>query len=92
MNKKQVRQSEILIYEDDDGETRIEARFEAETVWLSQKQMAELFDCTVDNISLHMKNIFKNGELNEDSVVEEYSVWQVPISSDTFSSNSTFGI
>jgi hypothetical protein len=74
MNKKQARQNEILIYEGDDGETRIEARFEAETVWLSQKQMAELFDCTVDNVSLHMKNIFKNGELNENSVVEEYSV------------------
>ena len=72
--KKKKLNNEILIYEGDDGETRIETRFEAETLWLSQKQMAELFDCTVDNVSLHMKNIFKDGELNENSVVEEYSV------------------
>lgn len=72
--KKGEINNEILIYEGDDGETHIEARFEDETVWLSQKQMAELFDCTVDNVSLHLKNIFKDGELNENSVVEEYSV------------------
>jgi len=45
-----------------------------DTVWLSQKQMAELFDCTADNISLHLKNVFKEAELSENSVTEESSV------------------
>lgn len=65
--------SEIVIYEGADGVPNLEVRFEGETAWLSQKQMAELFDCSVDNISLHMKNIFKSSELNENSVTEEYS-------------------
>lgn len=64
---------EIIIYEGADGAPSIDVRVEGKTVWLSQKQMAELFDCSVDNVSLHMKNIFKEGELNENSVTEEYS-------------------
>lgn len=47
---------------------------EHETVWLSQKQMAELFQCSTNNVGLHLKNIFKEKELNENSVTEEYSV------------------
>jgi len=46
---------EIIIYEGKDGLPRIEAQIKDETVWLSQKQMAELFDCSVDNVSLHFK-------------------------------------
>lgn len=71
--KNNSNSGEIIIYEGADGAPRIEVRVEGETVWLSQKQMAELFDCSVDNVSLHMKNIFKDGELNENSVAEEYS-------------------
>jgi prophage antirepressor-like protein len=52
----------------------IQVGIENETVWLTQSQLAELFVCSVDNISLHIKNIFKEGELEEKSVVEEYSV------------------
>lgn len=44
------------------------------TVWLSQKLMAALFDCSTDNISLHLKNIFKENELDENSATEEFSV------------------
>lgn len=66
--------NQITIYETEDGRARIEVRFENENVWLTQKLMAELFDCSTDNISLHLKNIFKDKELNEKSVVEEYSV------------------
>jgi len=66
--------SQIVIYKDEDGQTKIDVRFDGETVWLSQKQMAELFDCSTDNISLHLKNIFKEAELSEKSVVEEFSV------------------
>lgn len=66
--------NEITIYESEDGKARIEVRFENENVWLTQKLMAELFDCSADNISLHLKNIFKERELDEKSVTEEHSV------------------
>jgi len=66
--------SEIIIYQSADGTPNIEVRVNSETVWLSQKQMAELLNCSVDNIGLHLKNIFKESELSENSVTEEYSV------------------
>lgn len=66
--------NEIIIYQSADGTPNIEVRVNNETVWLSQRQMAELFNCSVDNIGLHLKNIFKESELNENSVTEEYSV------------------
>lgn len=64
----------IIIYSTADGEMKLEVKLENETVWLSQKQMAELFDCSTDNISLHLKNVFKEAELSEKEVTEEYSV------------------
>ncbi len=66
--------SQISIYEANDGKTRVEVRFEDENVWLSQKLMAELFSCSIDNVNLHLKNIFKEGELEEDRVVEDFSI------------------
>ncbi|MFA4830555.1 MAG: RhuM family protein [Patescibacteria group bacterium] len=68
------KNNQIIIYNTEDGQTKIEVKMENETVWLSQKQMAELFDCSADNISLHLKNVFKEAELSENSVAEEYSV------------------
>lgn len=68
---------EILIYKGADGAPNIEVRMKNETVWLSQKQMAELFDCSVDNISLHLKNIYFEGELAENSTSEESSAVQI---------------
>jgi len=65
-------QSQFLLYQSSDGQTRLEVRLENETVWLSQNQMAELFQTTKQNVSLHIRNIFKEGELAEDSVVKEY--------------------
>jgi hypothetical protein len=73
MSKKEAANNQITIYETADGKARIEVRFENENVWLSQRLMAELFDCSVDNISLHLKNIFKENELDIQSVTEEYS-------------------
>ncbi|MCX6706168.1 MAG: virulence RhuM family protein, partial [Candidatus Woesebacteria bacterium] len=67
------RNNQIIIYNTEDGETKIEVQMKDDTVWLSQKQMAELFDCSADNISLHLKNIFKEAELSENSVTEESS-------------------
>ena len=76
-NKKQlIRNStaEFLIFTSQANEDSIEVRVQSETIWLSQKMMATLFDCSTDNISLHLKNIFKANELDEDSVTEEFSV------------------
>ncbi|MFI3263158.1 MAG: hypothetical protein R3Y26_09665 [Rikenellaceae bacterium] len=72
----QVRNStaEFLIFTSQSNEDSIEVRVERETIWLSQKLMAKLFDCSTDNISLHLKNIFIDGELDQNSVVEDYSV------------------
>ena len=63
--------SEILLYQTEDGQTKIDVRIENETVWLAQKQMVKLFQTTKQNVSLHIRNIFKEGELEENSVVKE---------------------
>lgn len=65
-------ENEIIIYQTQDGQTKIDVRIENETVWLTQNQMAELFQSTKQNISLHIKNIFEEGELLENSVVKDY--------------------
>src|ERR1035437_9045692 len=64
--------SEILIYQSPDGKTRVDVTLADETVWLSQAQMAELFQTTKQNISLHVRNVFDENELQENSVVKEY--------------------
>jgi hypothetical protein len=76
-NKKLIIRNstaEFLIFTADSRKDGIEVRFQKETVWLSQKMIATLFDCSTDNISLHLKNIFEDGELGENSVVEDFSV------------------
>jgi len=55
--------SQLLIYQSDDGTIKIDVRFENETVWLTQPLMAELFQTTQQNISLHLQNIYEEGEL-----------------------------
>lgn len=64
--------SSLLLYEAGDGQTRIEVRLQDETVWLSQAQLCELFDKDKRTISEHIQNIFKEGELCEDSVVRKF--------------------
>ena len=72
MNKDLIENNnEIIIYTTDDGQVDIEVRLEDENVWLTQNSMAELFDTTKQNISLHIKNIFDEKELDENSVVKE---------------------
>lgn len=63
---------DIIIYQTDDGLTKIDVKVQNETVWLSQQQMAELFNTTKQNISLHIKNIYDEEELNENSTVKEF--------------------
>ena len=72
----------ILIYTSDDGQVKIEVRLEDENVWLTQNAMAELFDTTKQNISLHIKNIFEENELNENSVVKENLTTEFSFNSD----------
>ena len=64
--------SEIIIFKSTDGKTDIDVKVEDNSVWLSQGQMVELFQTSKQNISLHIKNIFEEGELDEVSVVKEY--------------------
>lgn len=72
MDNELVEQNnDIILYTTDDGQVKIEVRLEDENVWLTQNAMAELFDTTKQNISLHIKNIFEEKELNENSVVKE---------------------
>lgn len=61
---------EIILYKADNNSSQLEVRIEDETVWLTQTQMVELFDSSKQNISLHVSNIFKEGELLKDSVVK----------------------
>ncbi len=68
------RNSHIEIYQTEDGNAQIEVRLEQDTLWLSQGQMAELFDKDSDTISFHLKNIFNEGELEEKTTTEESSV------------------
>ena len=63
--------SEILMYKTDDGVTRIDVQIDQETVWLTQSQMMELFQTSKQNISLHIGNVFKEGELLPEAVVKE---------------------
>lgn len=64
--------SDILIYEGPDGDVKIDVRLQNETVWLSQKMMAQLFQTTKQNISLHIKSIFEEGELISEATVKKY--------------------
>jgi hypothetical protein len=70
MNKAQS--GEIIIYQSEEGKTKIEVRLEDDNVWLTQKMMAELFQTTPQNITLHLKNIFEEDELQEDATCKDF--------------------
>jgi hypothetical protein len=63
---------EFILYTTEDGHTRIECRFQDETIWLSQALMAELFETTPQNITLHLKALYEDGEIVEDATCKEY--------------------
>ena len=73
-DKLQIRNStfEFLIFTSQSGESTIEVRVQDDSVWLTQNLLAELFQTTKQNVSLHLKNIFQNGELDENSVVKDF--------------------
>jgi hypothetical protein len=70
------KELQFLMYNTPEENVSVNAVIKDETIWLTQKAMAELFDCTTDNISLHLKNIYADGELNESSTTEEFSIVQ----------------
>ena len=71
-----MNSNQMAIYETEDGKVRIDVLFDKENVWLTQKLMAELFECSTDNISLHLKNVYVEREQDEKSTSEEFSVVQ----------------
>src|SRR5665647_13238 len=72
MSNEPLPQSEFILYQTEDGQTRLEVRLQDETVWLTQKLMAELFQTSVPNVSMHIRNLFAEGELQAGSVVQEF--------------------
>ena len=72
MEPEPKSKSELILYQTEDGRTRLEVRLENETVWLTQNQMAELFQTSVPNVSMHIRNIFAEGELQPAATVKEY--------------------
>ena len=66
--------SQIIIYQTETGETKLEVRLENDTVWLTQKLMAELFQTTVANINIHLKNIFDEGELDPKATIKDFLI------------------
>ena len=72
MSDSSLPQSEIILYQTADGRTRIQCRFENETLWLTQAQIAELFQTTPQNVTLHLKAIYAEGELTEETTCKDY--------------------
>jgi hypothetical protein len=70
----QAPKGELILYQTDDGRTRIECRFEGETIWLTQMQLAELFETSIPNINLHLKAIYEEVELDEGATIKPYLI------------------
>lgn len=70
--KEEAQKSQIVIYKSPSGETKIDVRFDGDTVWLTQNALADLFRTTKNNISIHVKNIFEEGELSQNATVKKF--------------------
>ena len=68
--------TDLILYTTEDGRSQIKLRAKDQTVWLTQRDMAQLFDVSTDNVGLHLKNIFEDGELSREATTEESSVVQ----------------
>ena len=69
-----VGSGEVAVYEDIDGEVRVDVRLEQETVWLTQRQMAEVFDSTTENVWMHLRNIFASGEVETEATTKDFLI------------------
>ncbi len=74
MSAEPLPKSELILYQTEDGRTRIQCRFENETLWLTQAQIAGLFEVTVPNVNLHLKSIYAEGELTEAATIKSYLI------------------
>ena len=81
-----MEENKMIIYTSTDGQTKIDVRLEDETLWLTQAQMCELYQTSKSNVSEHIKHIFEEGELDEESVVRKFRT----TASDGKSYNTTF--
>ena len=70
-------QSQILLYRAEDGKTQIQVKLQDETVWLTQAQMAELFQKNVRTISEHIQNLFEEGELEKEATIRKFRIVQI---------------
>ena len=69
-----MKVNNLIIYKNSNGEIVVDALYKDETLWLSQKEMSKVFECSTDNISLHLKHIFEDNELDKNSVTEKCSL------------------
>jgi len=74
MHDDEAPPSSLILYQTEDGRTRIQCRFEDETVWLTQALIAELFQTSIPNINLHLKAIYAEGELSEAATIKPYLI------------------
>ncbi len=75
-DNKSATRGEIVLYQTDDGRTRVECRFADESIWLTQRLMAELFQVGVNTINYHIKEVFKDGELRPEATIRKYRIVQ----------------
>jgi hypothetical protein len=74
MTDKAPPQSEIILYQTEDGRTRIQCRIDQETIWLTQAQMAELFQIGVNTVNHHLKELYDDGELQPEATIRNYRI------------------
>ena len=74
MKKKNIPDNQIAFYQAPDGSVNIEVLYAEENIWLPQKRLAELFDTTVPNVNMHLKNLFEKGEIDENSVIKDFLI------------------
>lgn len=74
MSDEPLPKSEIILYQTEDGRTRIQCRFENETIWLTQALIAELFEKDVRTINEHLVNIFDEGELRREATIRNFRI------------------
>ena len=72
--ESQTPKGQFLVYQTDDGQLKVDVRLEGETAWLTQAHMAELFQTTVPNVSMHLRNVFAEGELQAAATVKEFLI------------------
>ena len=77
MSNNLNEQNNLIIYKNSEGDIKVEAIYKDETLWLSQKGMSKVFECSTHNISLHLKHIFEENELNKNTVTEKCSLTAV---------------